>query len=368
MDQFLSQKFRFYSFLSMTLLVFVHGYNLNVRYLQPFTIVNEHLTVNAFLQYFLANGIFRFRIPMLFIISGYLFASRDTKPYGERVKRRLQTLLVPYLLWSAIGILVTFLFEQWAAGRAAVVETSLFPFADKRIAEYSIQNFLIRWILAPIPFQLWFIRCLLIYNLMYPWLKTAVTKIPIVFFTVAGILWVMSFFAVFIEGEGLLFFSLGIWIFKTNIDVQKRPAWYRSGYVVGAWVGVAAFKTWLAFNGQLGDAVLIPVLIILYKFVVLGGLVAVWYSFDPVVKFFMNRPWFVRLSAFSFIIYALHAPLISYATNFAFAYANVLPHYRLLTFIFLPSAVISACVLIGATLRLASPQVYGLLTGGRGLV
>jgi fucose 4-O-acetylase-like acetyltransferase len=98
MDQFVSQKFRFYSFLSMTLLVFVHGYNLNVRYLQPFTVVDEHLTVNTFLQYFLANGIFRFRIPMLFIISGYLFASRDTKPYGERVKRRLQTLLVPYLL------------------------------------------------------------------------------------------------------------------------------------------------------------------------------------------------------------------------------------------------------------------------------
>ena len=110
-----------------------------------------------------------------------------------------------------------------------------------------------------------------------------------VFFIAAGILWMMSFFAVFIEGEGLLFFSLGIWICKTNIDVQKPPSWYRSGYVVGAWVGVAAFKTWLAFNGQVGGAVLNPVLIILYKFVVLSGLVAVWYSFDPLIRFFMNQ-------------------------------------------------------------------------------
>jgi peptidoglycan/LPS O-acetylase OafA/YrhL len=263
---------------------------------------------------------------------------------------------------------VTFLFEQWAAGRAAVVETSLFPFADKRIAEYSIQNYLIRWILAPIPFQLWFIRCLLVYNLMYPWLKTAVTKIPMVFFIAAGILWMMSFFAVFIEGEGLLFFSLGIWICKTNIDVQKPPSWYRSGYVVGAWVGVAAFKTWLAFNGQVGGAVLNPVLIILYKFVVLSGLVAVWYSFDPLIRFFMNQRWFVWLSAFSFIIYALHAPLINYAINYVFVYADSLPLFRLLMFVLLPTAVVGLCVLIGATLRKLSPAIYGLLTGGRGLV
>ena len=65
-----SKKFKFFSFLSMVLLVYVHGYNLQNSYLQPFSTVHEPLTVTTFTEYFLANGLFRFRIPMLFIISG----------------------------------------------------------------------------------------------------------------------------------------------------------------------------------------------------------------------------------------------------------------------------------------------------------
>jgi hypothetical protein len=41
----------------MVLLVFVHGYNLDNRYLQPWTGVDEPVTFNTFMQYLLANGI-----------------------------------------------------------------------------------------------------------------------------------------------------------------------------------------------------------------------------------------------------------------------------------------------------------------------
>ncbi len=43
LSAFNSQKFRFWSFISMALLVFVHGYNLNQGYLQPWTIPGEPL-------------------------------------------------------------------------------------------------------------------------------------------------------------------------------------------------------------------------------------------------------------------------------------------------------------------------------------
>lgn len=108
LSAFNSQKFRFWSFVSMFLLVFVHGYNLNISYLQPWTIPAEPMTVTSFTEYWLANGIFRFRIPMLFIISGYLFAISDHKPYKQRAGKRVKTLLYPYLIWSAVGLLLTF--------------------------------------------------------------------------------------------------------------------------------------------------------------------------------------------------------------------------------------------------------------------
>ena len=80
MTRFVSQKFRFYSFVCIALLLFVHGYNLNETYLVSFSLVDERLTLTTFIEYFFANGILRFRIPLLFIISGYIFALQDKEP------------------------------------------------------------------------------------------------------------------------------------------------------------------------------------------------------------------------------------------------------------------------------------------------
>ena len=80
----------------------------------------------------------------------------------------------------------------------------------------------------------------------------------------------------------------------------------------------------------------------------------------------MNRKWFVWLSAFSFMIYVVHAPLVAYATEAVFGMVNHFPNYRMLTYIFLPLAVIALSVSLGALLRKFLPGVYGLLTGGRG--
>jgi fucose 4-O-acetylase-like acetyltransferase len=368
MDSFLSQKFKFFSFLSMALLVFVHGYDLNNRFLLPTTLVNEPLTVTTFIQYLLANGLFRFRIPILFMISGYLFALRDEVPYAVRAKKRARTLLVPYLLWSAIGILLTFVFEQWSVTRQAVEQADLSPFLRKNILDYSIGDLMLRWIMAPIPFQLWFIRCLFVYNLMYPLLKQAITRFSKATLSIVFVLWLGSFGAWIIESEGLLFFTLGIWIAKTGYDIQQPKKWLPIGVVAGFWIGTSVVKTGLAFYGDAHAGYLMPTLYFLHKFVVASGMVAMWFGFDGVVRFFMNQRWFVWLTAFSFIIYAFHVPLVNYALSLAFTYGNVIPHFRLVLFILLPTLVIGMCVMIGSLLRKIVPRFYGVLTGGRGLV
>ena len=103
MHRFLSQKFKFYTFVCIALLLFVHGYNLKVSYLSPFSLVDEELTFTTFTEYFIANGLLRFRIPMLFLISGYIFSIQDKRPYGQRIKRRFVTLIIPYLSYSTVS-------------------------------------------------------------------------------------------------------------------------------------------------------------------------------------------------------------------------------------------------------------------------
>lgn len=135
-----------------------------------------------------------------------------------------------------------------------------------------------------------------------------------------------------------------------------------------AFLFLAVCKTVLAFKGEsmIGNAAY-PVITFMHKLTVLSGLIACWFGFDPVVKWCMARPWFVWVSAFSFIIYALHAPLVAYVINGMFAWLQPIEGYRLITFFVLPLVILSLCISVGAALRTVAPKFYGLLTGGRGI-
>jgi fucose 4-O-acetylase-like acetyltransferase len=356
----------------MFLLVFVHGYNLDVRYMQPWTIPGEPLNITTFTEYFLANGIFRFRIPMLFIISGFLYALHDHRPYGQRTKKRLRTLLLPYLIWSAAGFAFTYFLEMFPYTREIVTSSNIVRIDDSRalLHDYRWYEMTARWILLPVPYQLWFIRVLLIYNIAYPAIRWCVNHriAKWVFFGIAFLMWLGTMGFVLFEGEGLLFFSLGIWMQKTNFNIDVPARWLKPLWWGTAFILLASAKTIIAFLGQpvLGNGIF-PVLIILHKLVILSGLIAAWFGCNGLVTWCMQRKWFVWISAFAFMIYAVHAPLVAYSIEALFDVVNQVPHYRLLSFIFLPLTIIAFAVATGALLRKAWPGLYGLLTGGRGM-
>lgn len=363
LNTFLSQKIRFWSFISMVLLVFVHGYNLEQRYLQPFTIVGETLTFTSFFEYFTANGIFRFRIPMLFVISGYLFALGDTQAYKSRLITRARTLLLPYVLWSAFGLLLTWGLEQYTTTTVFVRAANL----SQPIMNYSWQDVLFRLFIYPIPFQLWFIRVLFFYNAAYPLMLKAVSTSPKIWFAVVGLLWIAPpGGAIVFESEGLLFFSLGIWLQKTQWNIDEPPQWLNVKFLTAAWIAAAAAKTILAFQGELNGWAF-PTLLLLFRFVEFSGLLVAWFGMNWLVRWCMAQRWFVWSSGFSFMIYALHVPLVNYLLHPAFQQWGGLPMYRLILYFALPLALVGLSISVGAVLRRLAPPVYGVLTGGRGL-
>jgi fucose 4-O-acetylase-like acetyltransferase len=373
LSTFTSNKFRFWSFISMVLLVFVHGYNLDVRYMQPWTIPGQTLTFSSFTEYFLANGIFRFRIPMLFIISGFLYSMHDQNPNKVRIRKRLRTLLVPYLFWSAFGIALTLLLEMSITGRTMVAGSHVVQIDQTRqlLHDYRWYELTFRWLFSPIPYQLWFIRVLLIYNLAYPVIRWCVMHrvAKWIFFGVAFLLWLGTMGFTIFEGEGLLFFSLGIWIQKNDFNIEAPAKWLRPAMWGAIFVGLATIKTVIAFIGNqyLGNAIY-PILTILHKSVVLSGLFACWFGFDMLVGWFMDRKWFVWLSAFSFMIYAMHAPMVAFLIDPALHILRNFHGAHMIAFVVLPVTMIIVIILFSAFLRKILPSVYGLLTGGRGTI
>lgn len=367
----LSRKLRFWSLMAMVLLVYVHAYNLEPRYLQPNTLVDAPATWDNVLQYLLANGLLRFRIPILFAISGYLFAWRDTGavPHRTRLLRRAKTLGIPYLAWSAIAILATWALEQWAVGRTLVASAALSPFGPDAalVGQYSAGQLLSRWLVVPVAFQLWFLRSLLVLTLLYPWIRVAVTRWPRAYFAVAGLLWLPGGGVFFVESEGLLFYALGVWLAARRVDVATRPRWLRPGLLAVAWVALCAVKTAMAFaiDGYSGPQSL--AMFLLHRAGELLGLVVAWYGLDRLAQAAMARDWFRWLTAFSFMIYVMHVPLVNYATEAALHYGAGIPRLAWWTYLLVPVAVITTAVAAGVLLRTFARPVYGVLTGGRGL-
>ena len=370
-DPFLSQKLRFWALVAMVLLIYVHAYNLHPRYLEPWTVVEEPFTAGNALQYFLANGLLRFRIPILFAISGYLLARRDDGQlaHGARVRRRLRTLGLPYLLWSGLWLLALGALEQFAVTRQAVIDAEISPFWPRQLlSQLSGPELLARWLVVPAPFQLWFLRSLLLYNLAYPWLKKAVLARPKIYFSVAGLLWFFMVPLPLIEGEGLLFFGLGVWLALRNKNVLAPPSGLRLPWLAVLWLGAAALKTWLAFQAEPASGLPMALLMLtLHKLGEASGMLTAWFGLDWLVRAAMRRGWFRWLTGFSFLIYVLHVPFVNYATELALRYGRGLPHRHLLTYLLLPLLVVLVAVGIGALLRRAAPGLYAVLTGGRGL-
>lgn len=353
----------------MVLLVFVHGYNLNIGYLQPWTLPGEPLTITAFTEYWLANGIFRFRIPMLFIISGYLYAIHDSRPYGQRTRKRIRTLLVPYFIWSAVGLLLTLSLELNHYTGELLASTGMMRIDESRyfFSQFHWYEMLVSWIVSPASYQLWFLRVLFFYNLMYPWIRWCVTH-PVArwfFFSFTFLAWLTTSGWFIIEGEGLLFFSLGIWIQKTNFNIDTPVKWLHPRYWVLIFVVFSIVKTMLAFGQPFQGIEL--VLMIMHKIVVFSGLITAWYGCDRLVAFLMKRPWFTWLSAFSFMIYVMHAPAVVYASKAIFTYIPHYPGYQMVSYIILPVILISLAIITSLLIRRSFPGVYSILTGGRGL-
>lgn len=100
-DAFFWKKKEFISFLLSILVFFIHSY-----FAQEITGNSLISVVNHKVSYFFSRSITQFAVPMFFMMSGItFFKDYDNKKYLAKIKARLFTLVIPYLLWNTIWML-----------------------------------------------------------------------------------------------------------------------------------------------------------------------------------------------------------------------------------------------------------------------
>ncbi|MBQ7203723.1 MAG: acyltransferase [Eubacterium sp.] len=356
-------------FLLCVLIVFIHSGCLFMN-IPGNTEMQTVFGVNysSYIQLFIIEGICRIAVPLFMMISGYLFYlsfDGSWKSYGNKLKRRFFSLVIPYLFWSSLTFLA-FFFAQKFLGMGEF-------FTTRNNDSINVLFLLKNIVLDSYDSPLWFCRYLIVFAILSIVLYWPLKKCPIIVFVLLLYLWLFNgkFFS-FIP-PGLRFDSIFFYFFGAIIALHKdyykrveekinKPTIIVAGVIYFLLLSIRT----LFFCYQDPNYLLIGdeniILDISTKILIPLGMFAFWYSYDYIFK---NKNELLKLSGYSFLIFAAHHPIVNVIKKVAFRFIDY--NYLSSILVYLLSAIITIIIiiLVGVIIKRFVPILWKISTGNR---
>ena len=319
------------------------------------------------------SDVFGVAVPCFFLLYGYRFFSKlndgNRTAYADKIKSRIGTLMVPYLLWNVIAVCadaslefvrsdgnLALYFKEiydkglwrifWNVNEWNTTVTDLFGRATPSYGPY----------LAP----LCFLRDLIVMVILSPLIYHAVKFGGMFFVVLSGVMYYTKtgFVAPGAEqfSTALFFFGFGAWF---AVNGRNPIVALRRGRFYWMLLAIVCLLLSTCFDGcKTKDYV--------YPLFVLSGVIAT----INVVAFFMERGALKvvsTLSKASFFVYATHGILILELTGRLFDKIFPSDHVVVLLtkFFCVPTICALVCLCAYCLMRRATPKLLNLLTGNR---
>lgn len=167
-------------------------------------------------------------VALFFIFSGYLFFRNGTltpQSYGNKLHKRLYTLLLPYILWSVIYVAIYFLAQQLLPG---AMEGVMKPIADFTLRDWlsclwDVEDIARRN--GPIVSQFWYLKELMIAIVVSPLLYLGLRYLRGWFFLLLLAMYILPVPSPTVVG--VMFFTLGAYIGVYSVDLTTLTYRYR---------------------------------------------------------------------------------------------------------------------------------------------
>lgn len=297
-------------------------------------------------------------VPIFFLMSGCLFFKDmdefSFKTYGGKLKKRVWSLLVPYLIWNLVTIIYLLCGELFFSGMVSG--------ANKAVSSYGVLD----WLRAfwdgrsgfPVCYQMWFIRDLMVLCVLSPIIWFLLYKGGLSLPILAGI------------------FCLGG--FKTGVTGLSEIAFFY--FTLGGWYGMSkrsmtedtfkiaypALFVWLALVGFYcayceTDCRAVSVFYRTAGF--LGTCVAMSFAGRSADKGSRANKFLLGSTFFVFASHALLlSPIIKVVTKYL---APTSGKIAICEYLASPMLTIGVCLGIYAVLHLVMPKVTAFASGGR---
>ena len=304
------------------------------------------------LEFVVSRAVSRCAIPAFYFLSAYLLYRRPFS-WKQNIRKKVRSLLIPYLILNTFWILVFFFGQQIP---------SLSPYFSREetmVGKWGILD----WIGAyfgslsndwcPLLYPLWFLRNLFILNLLAPAFKWLVRK--------AGWWSLILFIPVWLIPENnnialsFCFWGVGCCFTLRKISLSSLDR-YRKGAVIYP-VLIILVCLLRKELGEIGPR-------ILYHLCVLAGMFF-WYTCATKIREGKTRKVLLFISKYSFCIYLFHEMTLTILRK---VFVKVLPQtafFQVIQYFGPAVVVLTGCILLSWFLDRYVPWIYRIISGGR---
>jgi surface polysaccharide O-acyltransferase-like enzyme len=354
MNEYLSAKIKFISFISIVMVIYLHAFNLTTKFVGK-TETLQGKDINSFVQEFISNGVARIAVPLFFLISGYLFFLNfrpTVSNFITKYKKRLFSLVIPFMFWSTWGVIFYWTMQS--------IPLSSSFFINELVKNYSIMKVIDTIFIHPIPYQLWFLIDLIKYVAISPIIYIYLSKFSYYSLIPFLVSWFFNINLVFVSSEGLLFFLICCLfaIKQFNLNHIKVGKNYRAYIIFFIWICILLIKTYFSFS----DAYFVNYF---HKISIIIGIFAVWIIYDVWVSSQIKQTKIFQLTDFTFFIFASHEPILTIIKKGMLKIMGVGSYSNLIVYLISPILTLGIIMIIGLLLRHYTPQFYSVITGGR---
>ena len=343
--------------IAIFLVCYIHAYRDSINFVGH-TVQLEIPIWFDLLQYSISKIFATVAVPLFFFFSSLLIY-RKSIIWKDNIKKKVKTLLIPYLILNTIGIISYFVLQQ-------IPTISIF-FSRP---QYIVSNWnCCDWINAyigyrdgyPLLYPLWFIRNLLILNIICTLVECMVRKYKI---TLLSILTVIYLLLGYISNNvlllqlvsSLLFWSLGCYCSINNIKFEDIKYYVEKYHLLLLYLlGCITCYILHYIDFTLKPVSRITAAIGVFCFI------SVAYK----IKNLKFKNIILKLSTYVFPIYLFHEFNLTFFRKLLGAILPNTTFYVVLEYILCPLIIIVYCIMLSIVLNKICPKLYKIITGGR---
>lgn len=333
----------------IVLVVYIHNYGSPYDYTPIINWANlSSYDIYEIIRIFFSKVISHLAVPCFFFISGYLFFYNidelNKLTYITKLKKRIKTLLIPYLLWNSFAVIIDFYnFKNNSSFSDSIIHTA---------------SNLWYYFYNPLDYPLWYVRNLIILSIISPLYFKIINKGPI-FFAILLLLFLIVL-GDKTNANSFVFFGFGalLSIKKLNIITTFRRI-KKPMYII-ALITMCLCVYYNSKYTNLGKRI--------YPLFILSGIISIF----NIASFSIEKNYLkenVFLTSSVFFIYAIHIldPIIWMDKYFNQAFTLFEGNYWLCLFIYLiqPLIKISLCIILFFIMKCIVPKFVNIATGSR---